>query len=293
MRTNTYLPEGKGPLFPPHQSLNILQDAMEHQTVIQGTAIRCDSKRDLYVSFGGYEGIIPREDAVHPSISGADRDIAVLSRVGQQISFTIQRIHILSSGKPKIILSRRSAQEQTLEWLLKNAPVGTVLPARVTHLASFGAFVDLGCGVISLIPLENMSVSRIAHPSDRLQVGQDILVTVTDVDKTACRFYLSHKELLGTWLENAAAFSPGDTVTGIVRDIREYGAFIELTPNLSGLADWKPWMQPGHQVSVYIKSIRPEGHKIKLQAIQDLGIAPLPEPPHYFVTDGIVTDWVY
>jgi len=126
----------------------------------------------------------------------------------------------LSSGKPKIILSRRSAQEQTLEWLLKNAPVGTVLPARVTHLASFGAFVDLGCGVISLIPLENMSVSRIAHPSDRFQVGQDILVTVTDVDKTACRFYLSHKELLGTWLENAAAFSPGDTVKK--RRSREY-----------------------------------------------------------------------
>lgn len=293
MRANTYLPEGKGPLFPPNQPISILQDAMDRQIVLEGTAIRCDSKRDLHVSFGGYEGIIPRLDAVHPAISGADRDIALLSRVGKRISFTIERIDITGSGKPKMTLSRHRAQEQAIAWLLQNAPVGTVLPARVTHLASFGAFVDLGCGVISLIPLENLSISRISHPSDRLQVGQDILVIVTGVEKDNCRFYLSHKELLGTWLENAAAFSPGDTVTGIIRDIREYGAFIELTPNLSGLADLKPWMQTGHQISVYIKSIRPEGHKIKLQAIQDLGPAPSPEPPVYFITDGTVTNWVY
>lgn len=293
MRTNTYLPEGKAPLFPPYQMLHTLQDAMDHQTVLHGIAIRCDSRRNLYVSFGGYEGMVPRQEAVHPAISGSERDIAILSRVGKQISFTIQQIDVLDSGKPQIILSRRAAQEQALEWLLHNAPVGTILPARVTHLASFGAFVDLGYGVISLIPLENISVSRISHPSERFQVGQDIHVVVTDVEKTVCRFFLSHKELLGTWMENAANFSPGDTVTGIVRDIREYGAFIELTPNLSGLADWKPWLEQGRQVSVYIKSIRPEGHKIKLQAIQDLGPAPRPEKMQYFITDGTLMNWKY
>ena len=293
MRGSIYLPEGKGPLFPFHQPMSVLESAKERKTVLQGTAIRCDSKRNLHITFGGYEGIIPRQEAVHPGISGADRDIAILSRVGQHISFTITDIAINGDGKPKLILSRRAAQQQALEWLMKNVHIGTVLPARVTHLANFGAFVDLGCGVISLIPLENLSVSRISHPSDRLRVGQDILVVVTGVEKEYERFYLSHKELLGTWLENAAAFSPGDTVTGIIRDIREYGAFIELTPNLSGLADLKAWMEPGHQVSVYIKSIRSDGHKIKLQAIQDLGDAPPPSPPRYFITDGTVENWVY
>ena len=69
--------------------------------------------------------------------------------------------------------------------------------ARVTHLEKFGAFVDLGCGVTSLVPLENISAARIPHPSARFRVGQDILVLVVGVDREACRFYLSHKELLG------------------------------------------------------------------------------------------------
>lgn len=266
---------------------------MESQTVLSGTAIRCDSRRDLHIRFGGYEGVIPRSEAVHPTISGAERDIAVLSRVGKETCFTVKNIQIEASGRPKLLLSRRAAQEQALAWLLENAPPGTVLPARVTHLAAFGAFVDLGCGVISMIPLEYLSVSRISHPADRLQTGQDILALVKDVDRDACRFYLSHRELLGTWLENAAAFAPGDTVTGIVRDIRDYGIFIELAPNLTGLADPRTDISPGDLVTVYIKSIRPETRKIKLQYIQTLGTAPAPEAPKYFITDGPVTDWVY
>ena len=293
MRRNIYLPEGSGPLLPEELSLSFLREAMEQQTILSGTAIRCDGRRDLHLRLGPYDAIMPRWEAVHPSISGSERDIAVLSRAGKESYFTIKSIQIAPSGQPKLLLSRRAAQEQAIAWLLENAPPGTVLPARVTHLASFGAFVDLGCGVISMIPLEYLSVSRISHPNRRLQPGQDILVLVKDVDREACRFYLSHRELLGTWLENAAAFSPGDTVTGIVRDIRDYGVFIELTPNLTGLADPCPDVSEGDMATVYIKSIRPETRKIKLQYIQSLGPAPAPKVPAYFITDGPVTDWIY
>ena len=292
MRRNEYLPEGAGPLFPENQPLSVLREAEENQTVLEGLTVRCDGRRDLTVHFGGYEGIIPRQDAVHPAISGADRDIAILSRVGKPTAFTITGIAVDGGGKPRLTLSRRAAQEQAMAWLLEHAPAGTVLPARVTHLEKFGAFVDLGCGVTSLVPLENISVSRIPHPAARFRVGQDILAVVTGVDAAACRFYLSHKELLGTWLENAA-FSPGDAVPGIVRGIRDYGIFIELAPNLSGLADWRGDVSPGDEVSVYIKSIRPEGRKIKLQIIQDLGPAREPGEPRYFITDGPVQNWSY
>ena len=293
MRRNEYLPEGMGPLFPENQPISALRDAMVAQTVLEGIAIRCDGKRDLTVRFGGYEGVIPRQDAVHPAISGADRDIAILSRVGKPVCFTVTSIEIDGGGKPHFTLSRRTAQEQAIAWLLEHSEPGSVLPARVTHLEPFGAFVDLGCGVTSLVPLENISVSRIPHPAARFRVGQDILVMVTGIDSTACRFYLSHKELLGTWLENAAAFAPGEAVPGVVRGIREYGIFIELTPNLSGLADWRGDAASGDAVSVYIKSIQPDRRKIKLQIIQNLGPAPAPEAPRYFITDGIVRDWSY
>lgn len=293
MRRNEYLPEGAGPLFPEGQPVSVLRQAMEEQTVLEGLAIRCDARRDLTVRFGGYEGIIPRSDAIHPAISGAERDIAVLSRVGKPVCFTVTAIETDGGGKPRVTLSRRAAQEQAIAWLLEHAAPGCVLPARVTHLESFGAFVDLGCGVASLIPLENIAVSRVAHAADRFRVGQDILAAVTGVDAAACRFYLTHKELLGTWLENAADFAPGDAVPGIVRGVKEYGIFIELTPNLSGLADWKGDVLPGDRVSVYIKSIRPDTRKIKLQIIQNLGPAQEPAELKYFITDGTIDGWKY
>ncbi len=293
MHRNELLPEGAGPLFPENQPLSVLWDAMEQQTVLTGTAIRCNSLGDLTVLLGGYEGIIPREDAVHPAISGAQREIAVLSRVGLPVSFTITQLTVDGGGKPHLTLSRRAAQQQAIAWLLENVSPGSILSARVTHLEHFGAFVDLGCGFTSLIPLERISAARISHPSDRFTVGQDILVTVTDIDTQACRIYLSHKELLGTWLENAARFAPGDTVTGIVRSVVDYGVFIELTPNLSGLADWRRDLAPGDSVSVYIKSIRPENRKIKLQVIRRLGRARTPSPFCYFMTYGSTENWVY
>ncbi len=293
MRRNEYLPEGAGPLFPENQPLSVLRQAMEDQTVLEGLAIRCDARRDLTIRFGGYEGTIPRLDAIHPAISGAERDIAVLSRVGKPTCFTITRMEIDGGGRPRFTLSRRAAQEQAITYLLEHSAPGSVLPARVTHLESFGAFVDLGCGVMSLIPLENLSVSRVSHPSDRFQAGQDILAAVTDIDSAACRFYLTHKELLGTWLENAANFAPGEAVPGVVRGVKEYGIFIELTPNLSGLAEWRGDVLPGDAVSVYIKSIRPDTRKIKLQIIQNLGPVQEPGELRYFITDGTVSNWVY
>ena len=293
MRRDELLPEGAGALFPEHQPLSVLREAMERQTVLTGLAVRCGSQGDLTVDLGGYRGTIPREDAVHPAVSGAHREIAVLSRVGLPVSCTVTKIELDGGGKPHLILSRRAAQAQAIAWLLENARPGAILPARVTHLERFGAFVDLGCGFTSLVPLERISAARISHPADRFAVGQDILVTVTAVDIPACRIYLSHKELLGTWLENAAAFAPGDTVTGVVRSVQDYGLFIELTPNLSGLAEWRQGLSPGDSVSVYIKSIRPESRKIKLQVIRRLGRARGPSPLRYFITDGSTASWAY
>ena len=293
MRRTCYLPEGVGPLFPDHQSLAAIREAMESQTVLEGMAVRCDSRRDLHIRFGGWEGVIPRQEAAHPAISGAERDISVLSRVGKPTCFTITDISVDGGGKPRLLLSRRRAQEQAMAWLLENAVPGAVIPARVTHLASFGAFVDIGCGVISLIPLACLSVSRVSHPRDRLAPDQDVLAVVTAVDRDRRRFSLSQKELLGTWLENAADFAPGDTVPGVVRSVQDYGVFVELAPNLSGLAEGRTAVQPGEAVAVYIKSIRPAGHKIKLQIVQSLGPAPAPGPLRYFITDGTVENWVY
>ena len=99
--------------------------------------------------------------------------------------------------------------------------------------------------------------------------------------------------MLGTWLENASRFQPGETVQGIVRSVKDYGLFVELMPNLSGLANAREDILNGDGVSVFIKSIRPERMKIKLHIIEKLVAPPAMEPLHYQITDGSLERWVY
>ena len=145
----------------------------------------------------------------------------------------------------------------------------------------------------SLIGIENLSVSRIFHPSDRLSVGQSIYAAVRSVDRKTRRISLTHRELLGTWEQNAAQFSPGETVRGVVRSVEPYGVFIELAPNLSGLAEPRSDLAAGTVVSVYIKSILPQRMKIKLTVIDVLAASEAPPLPQYFITEGHIDEWVY
>ena len=180
------------------------------------------------------------------------------------------------------ILSRRAAQREFCESFLKDLRPGDIIPAKVTHLESFGAFVDIGCGRISLLSIDCISVSRISHPSARLSVGDMIYTVVRNIDERG-RVFVSERELLGSWEENAAMFSEGQTVRGIVRSIESYGIFIELAPNLAGLAEYRDGLFPGQQAAVYIKSIIPDKMKIKLIIIDTDEQVSTPTPITYFI----------
>ncbi len=284
-------PEGLRPR--PALSLQELYRAVECGTILEAVVQRCDAAHDLHIPLGSAKGILPRDEVLSPWVSGADRDISILSRVGKPTCFRIRSITADEKGGATALLTRRQVQDEALEWSLEHLRPGAVISAVVTHLEPFGVFADIGCGIVAMLPIEYISVSRIAHPADRFQVGQHILAAVRSVDRQRRRFTLTHKELLGTWLENASFFRPGETVQGIVRSVKEYGAFVELSPNLSGLADTREPLVPGERVSVYIRSIRPERMKIKLQVIDRLPPEPLPLPVRYRITDGCLDRWVY
>ena len=179
------------------------------------------------------------------------------------------------------------------EHYIRTLVLGDIIPARVTHLEQFGCFVDIGCGIPSLIPIDLISVSRISHPSDRFYVGQDILAVVKSYEDN--RICLTHKELLGTWEQNAALFSQGETVTGIVRSIEDYGVFIELTPNLAGLAEPRDDIKVNQQAGVYIKAIIPDKMKIKLIIVNaaNSNTAYHNNELNYFIDSGHIDKWIY
>lgn len=288
---NLFPPEGLRP--PAVYTLSDLKAAAESGEILEGTVQRCDTSHTLHLSLNGIAAKVPRQEVTAPWISGANRDIAVLSRVGKQICFTVLNVHPDEKGAPAALLSRRLAQEKAMGFFLERLEPGIVLTCRVTRLEPFGAFLDIGCGIIAMLPIEHISVSRITHPKERFREGQKILAAVRSIDREKRRVTMTHRELLGTWMENASRFAPGETVRGTVRSVREYGSFIELAPNLSGLADAKEGLQPGDGVSVFIKSIRPERMKVKLQVIEKLPPAEKPETLQYQITDGRLERWVY
>lgn len=289
---NLFLPEGSRPQAALTSAQ--LKAEIQRKTILEGMVLRCDTKRNLLVSLGNLTGMISREEAVAPWISGADKEISLLSRVGKSVCFQVTAVDTDAKGAPVIQLSRRAAQERAKAWFLENLRPGMVVASQVTHLEPYGAFLDIGCGIIAMLPIERISVSRINHPSDRLRLGQKLPVAVAAVDAKIPRFTMTLKELLGTWMENASWFHEGDTVPGIVRSVRDYGCFVELMPNLSGLAEYRSDLRPGDRVSVYLKSIRPERMKVKLQIIEKLPALPQKAPLlRCQITDGCLDRWTY
>lgn len=288
---NRYYPEGELCCCP--NSLNEAEEYIENCTIAEALCVLCTGEHDLIVDFGGFKGRIPRCEGAIGIENGTTRDIALISRVNKPVQFIITGFYTDEYGNRHPVLSRRLAQEECVKNYLSALQCGDIIPAKVTHMEQFGAFVDIGCGLPSLVPIDLISVSRISHPSDRFTVGQNILCAVKSIDDG--KITLTHKELLGTWQENADKFGIGETVTGIVRSIESYGIFVELRPNLAGLAELKPNITVGSKVSVYIKAIIPDKMKIKL-VIVDTFYSDTKEKPSeldYFITSGRLEKWMY
>ena len=150
-----------------------------------------------------------------------------------------------------------------------NLKEGDIVTGKVTNIKPYGAFIELEGGVTGLLHIEDISVARIKSPEERLKIGQNINIMIKSIDRENKRILLTYKELLGTWEENAKEISSGMTVKGIAREVEKFnnGIFIELKPNLVGLADYKPNIQYGQDVEVYVKKIIPEKKTIKLKII--------------------------
>ena len=292
MPQGIYLPEGH--LLESEQNRIRVSDGSKLTEVqaagvtVEGIATMCDERRDLHVRLGNLRGRIPREEAGLGADKGNLREIAILSRVGKPVC-----CKVIGRDGDVFLLSRRLVQQEAEAHFREDLLPGDVIRVTVTHLEQFGAFVDMGCGLVSMIGVENISVSRISHAAQRFVPGQRILAAV--LRKEPGRVCLTHRELLGTWEENARHIRAGTAVKGIVRSVEPYGVFVELAPNLSGLAEPCGSVKPGMQVSVFVKSVLPDRMKIKLSL---LDILPgegrrLICDPDYRIREGRITRWQY
>lgn len=269
------------------ETVNSLRESFFEEKILEARAVLCDREHNLHIDLGAMKGIMPREECAMGISDGTVRDIAIISRVNRPVAFQITDFSDGENGERIAIVSRRAIQEKCQEEYIKSLNVGDIIDARVTHNDTFGSFCDIGCGISALLPIDSISVSRIPHPNVRFQVNTMIKAVVKNIDDMG-RVTLSHKELLGTWEENAESFRAGQTVSGVVRSIEKYGIFIELMPNLAGLAEYNADVNVGDATSVYIKSINPEKMKIKLAIVDSFSADyPVQTVKYYYKGDRI------
>ena len=187
---------------------------------------------------GGYEVTVGGLRAFCP-VSQMDvrrAETAAEDYVGRVLEF---RVVSYGDRGRNIVLSRRRLLEeraaQAAEETRKTIVPGAVLPGTVAALAEFGAFVDLG-GVQGLVPLSELSHSRVGRPADRLRVGEAVTVKVLRLDEAKGRITLSLKALEGDpWAAVPGRLRERQVVRGRAARATDFGVFVELLPGVDGL----------------------------------------------------------
>ena len=273
-----------------------LEAALDGQVILEAPVLMCDHGFNLHIDLPcRARAVMPKEEVRLSMLGEETKDIAILTRVGKTVCFKVIGFEYNERNEFTVKVSRRAAQKECMLNYISTLIPGDIIPSRVTHLENFGAFVDIGCGIVSLLSIDSISVSRISHPSARLKVGEQLHTVVKSIDEKG-RVYVSERELLGSWEENAALFSEGQTVRGIIRSIESYGVFVELRPNLAGLAEYRDDVRVGQTAAVYIKSIIPDKMKIKLIIIDAQDADPFSTPLEYFIDPyetAHIDSWLY
>lgn len=239
-------------------------DSLDTRDIFQGIVEKCDENYNLHVKMNdGTEGIIPREEveAVNLDKDGLPKINLCTGKVHKYVQFKIKE-----KDGDNLIFSRRDLQEDVLNYIKTDLQVGQTVKGIVKNITPYGAFIDIGGGVVGLVHIEDLSVARIKTPFERIKIGQKLDIVVKYIDRETGRINLSYKEMLGSWEENAKNFELGMKTKGIVRETEKNknGIFIELAPNLVGMAEYKDGLEYGEQIDVIIKKIDYDRKKVKL-----------------------------
>jgi small subunit ribosomal protein S1 len=213
-----------------------LQQAHEHGLPVDGT-VQAVVKGGVEVQVSGVRAFCP--------ISQLDaryvEDAAVF--VGQRLAFRITRFEEGRGRGPNLVLSRRVLLEEETRARTERAraelAVGKVVRGKVTSLAPYGAFVDLG-GIEGLLHVSELGHGRVADPSELLAVGDEIEVQVQKIAppdaKGRERISLSRRALTpDPWQQEATRLAPGARRSGRVARLESFGAFVEIVPGIEGL----------------------------------------------------------
>jgi small subunit ribosomal protein S1 len=183
-----------------------------------------------FVDLGGIDGLLHITDMSWGRIGHPSEMVAI----DQEIE--VQVLHI-DREREKIALGMKQRTASPWAKVADKYPVGTVCKGTVVNVMSYGAFVKLEDGVEGLVHISEMSwTKRVSHPSELVKPGDEVEVVVLAINKEKQEISLGMKQTQqNPWEKVAADYPPGAVVKGVVRNLTNYGAFIEIDDGIDGL----------------------------------------------------------
>jgi small subunit ribosomal protein S1 len=214
------------------------EEMMKKKTTVEST-IDGFNKGGLIVNVERLRGFVPASqigNARRMAYQGDTPEARWGKMVGEPI---MVRIIEVDRERRRLILSEKAAsaesREALKERLLEELEVGETRTGRVTSLANFGAFVNIN-GADGLVHLSEISWEHINHPSEALEVGQEVKVKIISLDKERKRIGLSLRQLENDpWESHVSAYHVGQLVEGTITRLTKFGAFARIDDNLEGL----------------------------------------------------------
>jgi small subunit ribosomal protein S1 len=236
---------------------------------------------------GGYEVRVGGQRAFCP-ISQIDTAFTADPAIHVGKAYTFRIIECKEDGKQLVVSRRallRDEEAESAQEIRRAVVPGAVLPGRVVSVLAYGAFVDLGGGVQGLLHVSEMGWSRVENPTEVVRPGDTITVKVLRVEAEGGKISLGLKQLQADpWSTLAEKYKVGQTLTGKVTRIADFGVFVELEPGVEALAHvsafaptgkrdgWKTAVPPGASVAVEILSLDPERKRIGVAVLEAGGV---------------------
>ena len=252
------------------ESWGKLEKAFQNNEKVQGVIFN-QVKGGFTVDLDGAVAFLPRSQVDIRPI----RDVSPL--MNNQQPFQILK---MDRRRGNIVVSRRTVLEETRaeqrQELVQNLEEGQVIDGVVKNITDYGAFVDLG-GIDGLLHVTDIAWRRVNHPSEVLNIGQQVKVKIIKINHETHRISLGMKQLLeDPWQGIEAKYPVGTRLKGRVTNITDYGAFVELEPGIEGLIhvsemSWtKKNVHPGklvstsQEVEVQVLEVDPVKRRISL-----------------------------
>jgi small subunit ribosomal protein S1 len=206
-----------------------LMTSVKEGDLIRGTVTNI-ADFGAFIDLGGIDGLLHITDMSWGRVNHPSEIV----RIGDEIEVKILNI---DRDKEKIALGLKQKETSPWEEIEGKYPVNSRVKGNVVNLMSYGAFVRLEEGIEGLVHISEMSwTRRVNHPSEVTSVGDEIEVVVLDINKEKLEISLGMKQIeVNPWELVAEKYPPGTIIEGTVRNLANYGAFIEIEPGIDGL----------------------------------------------------------